>query len=146
EFTKQRKLLTSGGLGAMGYGLGAAIGGYVGTKERVVLITGDGSFMMNLNELATALTYKIPVTIIIVNNGVLGMVREWQTAFYNKRYSHTTLSQKTDFVKIAEGFGVKARRVLKAEEFEKAFIDSQKSVAPFVIDVKIDKDEMVGFY
>ncbi|MBR6646137.1 MAG: biosynthetic-type acetolactate synthase large subunit, partial [Clostridia bacterium] len=146
EFTKQRKLLTSGGLGAMGYGLGAAIGGYVGTKERVVLITGDGSFMMNLNELATALTYKIPVTIIIVNNGVLGMVREWQTAFYNKRYSHTTLSQKTDFVKIAEGFGVKARRVLKAEEFEKAFIDSQKSATPFVIDVKIDKDEMVGFY
>ncbi len=140
---KKRHFLSSGGLGAMGYGLGAAIGAHIGSKKRVVLITGDGSFGMNLGELSSAVSYKIPVTIIIANNGVLGLVRQWQTSFYNKRYSNTVLNRKTDFVKVAEGFGAKGRSVETIEELKKALLDALKYNGPYVIDVKIDKDEVV---
>ena len=96
----------------MGFGLGAAIGAAIGSENKTVLITGDGSFGMNLNELATAVSYNANVVIVIMNNGVLGMVRQWQTLFYNKHYSNTTLNRKTDFVKLAEAFGLKGVRTV----------------------------------
>ena len=98
------------GLGTMGYDMGAAIGAAYAKGERTVLITGDGSFGMNLNELATTSMYNIPVTIVLLNNSVLGMVRQWQTLFFGERYSNTMLTRKTDFVKLAEAFGVKGKR------------------------------------
>ncbi len=140
---RPRRFVSSGGLGTMGYGLGAAVGAYVGSKDRIVLITGDGSFAMNLNELATAVSYKVPVSIVIMNNEALGMVRQWQTLFYGKRYSGTNLERKTDFVKVAEGFGAKAKRVETPEEFEKAFAEAARYRGPYVIDVKIDREELV---
>ena len=109
KFRYPRTIVTSGGLGTMGFGLGASIGAYIGGHRKTLLITGDGSFGMNLNELATAVTYKIPVIIVLFNNGVLGMVRQWQSLFFNKHYSATTLDRKTDFVKLAEAFGAKGR-------------------------------------
>ena len=127
----------------MGFGLGAAIGAYVATKDPVVLITGDGSFGMNLNELATAVTYKIPVVIVLMNNGVLGMVRQWQTLFFGKRYSNTVLTRKTDFVALAKAFGADGYVAETAVEFRKAFDSALKSNKVSVIDVRIDKDEMV---
>jgi len=108
-----------------------------------VLITGDGSFGMNLNELATAVTYNVPVVIVVMNNGVLGMVRQWQTAFYDKRYSGTVLERKTDFVKLAEAFGAKAARAFNAEEFEAAFREAVAYDGPYLIDAVIDKDDSV---
>ena len=128
----------------MGFGLGAAIGARVATGDTTVLITGDGSFGMNLNELAPAVTYKIPLVIVILNNGVLGMVRQWQTLFFGKRYSNTVLSdRKTDFVKLAEAFGATGERVFDMEAFESAFTRALKADGPVVIDVAIDKDEFV---
>ena len=111
EFSKPRTFISSGGLGTMGFGLGAAIGAATATGKKTVLITGDGSFGMNLNELATAVTNNVPVVVFIMNNGVLGMVRQWQTLFFDKHYSNTTLQRKTDFVKLAEAFGMPAYRV-----------------------------------
>lgn len=111
EFSKSRTFISSGGLGTMGFGLGAAIGAATATGKKTVLITGDGSFGMNLNELATAVTNQTPVVIFVMNNGVLGMVRQWQTLFFDKHYSNTTLQRKTDFVKLAEAFGLPAFRV-----------------------------------
>jgi acetolactate synthase-1/2/3 large subunit len=143
EFEKPRKFITSGGLGTMGFGLGAAIGAYLGSKNRAILITSDGSFGMNLNELATAVSYNIPVTIIIMNNGVLGMVRQWQTLFYDKRYSNTVLERQTDFVKLAEAFGAKGERVSSLAQFESALNSALKYNGPYVIDTLIDKDEFV---
>lgn len=143
NFEKPRKFVSSGGLGTMGYGLGAAIGASVGNKHKTVLVTGDGSFGMNLNELATAVTYNVPVIIVIINNGVLGMVRQWQTLFYGKRYSNTVLGRKTDFVKLADAFGLKGERVSTAEEFEKAFSNAYKANAPYIIDTLINMDEFV---
>lgn len=143
RFKKTRKFASSGGLGTMGFGLGAAIGAAVGSKERTVLITGDGSFGMNLNELATAVTYQVPVTIVLMNNGVLGMVRQWQTLFFQEHYSNTTLARKTDFVKLAEAFGAKGMRATTQEEFEKAFVEANNSQGPVLIDCMIDKDEFV---
>ncbi len=142
-FDRARRFVSSGGLGTMGFGLGAAIGAYVATKEPVVLITGDGSFGMNLNELATAVTYKIPVVIVLMNNGVLGMVRQWQTLFFGKRYSSTVLSRKTDFVALAKAFGADGYLAETAVEFRKAFDSALKSGKTTVIDVRIDKDELV---
>ena len=142
-FDGPRRIVSSGGLGTMGFGLGAAIGAYVATKDPVVLITGDGSFGMNLNELATAVTYKIPVVIVLMNNGVLGMVRQWQTLFFGKRYSSTVLSRKTDFVKLAESFGADGYLAETAVEFRKAFKAAIKKGKTAVIDVRIDKDELV---
>ena len=143
QLQKPRRFLSSGGLGTMGYGLGAAIGACVATGEKAILITGDGSFGMNLNELATCVTYNIPVVIVIFNNGVLGMVRQWQTLFYEGRYSATVLERKTDFVKLAEAFGVPAGRATSAEEAETLLQKAMAQGGPFVIDVPTDKDEIV---
>lgn len=142
-FDMPRRIVSSGGLGTMGFGLGAAIGAYTATKDPVVLITGDGSFGMNLNELATAVTYKIPVIIVLMNNGVLGMVRQWQTLFFGKRYSNTVLSRKTDFVKLAEAFGADGYLAQTPVEFKKAFAAALQSGKTTLIDVRIDKDELV---
>ena len=142
-FEKTRKFVSSGGLGTMGYGLGAAIGAQMGSGDKTVLITGDGSFGMNLNEMATAVTYNTPVVIVLMNNGVLGMVRQWQTLFFGKRYSNTILERKTDFVKLAEAFGAKAARATTIGEFEKAFQEAMAHDGPYLIDTLIDMDEFV---
>lgn len=143
DFEKPRRFASSGGLGTMGYGLGAAIGAQIASGDRTILITGDGSFGMNLNELATAVTYNTPIVIIIMNNGVLGMVRQWQTLFFGKRYSNTTLGRKTDFVKLADAFGLPADRAFTLKEFEKAFKKAMKHNGPYLIDAVIDMDEFV---
>ena len=143
HFDGARRIVSSGGLGTMGFGLGAAIGAYTATKDPTILITGDGSFGMNLNELATAVTYKIPVVIVLMNNGVLGMVRQWQTLFFGKRYSSTVLERKTDFVALAKAFGADAYLAETPVEFKKAFKAAVDAGKPVVIDTRIDKDEMV---
>lgn len=143
DFERPRRFASSGGLGTMGYGLGAAIGAQIASGDKAVLITGDGSFGMNLNELATAVTYGIPVIIVVMNNGVLGMVRQWQTLFFGKRYSGTVLHRQTDFVKVAEAFGAKAERVFTLEEFKKAFKAAMAYNGPYLIDTVIDMDELV---
>lgn len=144
KYKEPRTLLTSGGLGTMGYGLGAAIGAKVARPDKTVFnIAGDGCFRMNLNELATASRYNIPVIEVVINNKVLGMVRQWQTLFYGKRYSATVLDDKVDFVKTAEGLGVKGIRVTKAEELEAAINEAMNAGGPVVIDVWIDSDDKV---
>lgn len=144
KFDKNRRFVSSGGLGTMGFGLGAAIGARVATSDTTILITGDGSFGMNLNELVTATTHGIPVIIVIMNNGVLGMVRQWQTLFFGRRYSSTVLSErKTDFVKLADAFGAVGIRVTNAEEFDSAFQRALEMNTTVVIDAIIDKDEFV---
>ena len=143
DFEKPRRFASSGGLGTMGYGLGAAIGAQIASGDKTVLITGDGSFGMNLNELATAVTYNTPVIILIKNIGVLGMVRQWQTLFYGKRYSNTTLGRKTDFVKLGDAFGLKAERVSTLGEFRDAFTRAMSHNGPYIIDTLIDMDEFV---
>ena len=127
----------------MGYGLGAAIGANTATGKRAILFTGDGSFGMNLTELATAVTEQTDVTVIIMNNGVLGMVRQWQTLFFDKHYSNTTLNRKTDFVKVAEGFGAKAARAANLAELQAALDAANAQHGPFVIDCIMDCDEFV---
>ena len=143
RFEKPRKFVSSGGLGTMGYGLGAAIGAQMASGNKTVLITGDGSFGMNLNEMATAVTYNTPIVIVLMNNGVLGMVRQWQTLFFGKRYSSTILERKTDFVKLAEAFGAKAARATNIAEFQTAFKEAMKHDGPYLIDTLIDQDEFV---
>jgi acetolactate synthase-1/2/3 large subunit len=143
EFDGPRQFVSSGGLGTMGFGLGAAMGAYVATKKPVVLITGDGSFGMNLNELATAVSYNLPIVTVLMNNGVLGMVRQWQTLFFGKRYSSTVLGRKTDFVKLAQAFGAEGYAAETPTEFKRAFQAALQAKKPVVIDVRIDKDEMV---
>ncbi len=140
---KPRTFLTSGGLGTMGYGLGAAIGAATASGRRTILFTGDGSFGMNLNELATAVSQNLPITIVIMNNGVLGMVRQWQTLFFDKHYSNTTLNRKTDFVKLAEAFGAKSARAFSMEELKNAASEAFAYNGPFVIDCAVDCDEFV---
>ncbi len=142
-FKKPRTFLSSGGLGTMGFGMGAAIGANIATNEKTVLVTGDGSFGMNLNELATAVSLNIPMVIVIMNNGVLGMVRQWQTLFFNKHYSNTTLNRKTDFVKLAEAFGASGYRCESIEAFEEAFKAAYASNSPVVIDCAVDCNEFV---
>ena len=141
--TKSRGFLTSGGLGTMGFGYGAAIGAQMalGRDARVVMLTGDGSFHMNLNEGCTAVSYDLPIITVIFNNQVLGMVRQWQTTFYEKRYSDTDPHRKTDFVKLAEAFGAKGYRATTPAEFKVAFTDAMKQQGPSWIDCRIDKDE-----
>ena len=143
--TKSRGFLTSGGLGTMGFGYGAAIGAQMalGRDARVVMLTGDGSFHMNLNEGCTAVRYDLPIITVIFNNQVLGMVRQWQTTFYEKRYSDTDPHRKTDFVKLAEAFGAKGYRATTPAEFKVAFTDAMKQQGPSWIDCRIDKDEKV---
>ena len=143
DFERTRRFASSGGLGTMGYGLGAAIGAQIASGDRTVLITGDGSFGMNLNELATAVTYNTPVVTVIMDNGVLGMVRQWQTLFYGKRYSNTVLGRKTDFVKLADAFGLPGEQVATPEEFEAAFKRAMTHDGPYLIDAIIGKDEFV---
>ena len=143
NFKKPRRFISSGGLGTMGFGLGAAIGAAVGTGERSVLVTGDGSFGMCLNELTTAVTYNVPVVILLMNNGVLGMVRQWQTLFFNKHYSTPILDRKTDFVALARAFGADGEAVDTVAALDKAFEHAFSCDGPYVIDCRIDKDEFV---
>ena len=144
KFKKPRTFLSSGGLGTMGYGLGACIGAKMGCRDKTVInIAGDGCFRMNMNEVATATRYNIPIIQIVLNNHVLGMVRQWQTLFYGKRYSQTVLDDQVDFVKVAEGLGAKAFRVTKKEEFEPAFREALKLNIPVVIDCQIGSDDKV---
>ena len=147
HFDYPGQLLTSGGFGAMGFGLGAAIGAKQGNPEKTVIhITGDGSFRMNGNELATEEFYQLPVITFIFNNGNLGMVRQWQNLIYDKHFSQTVLDRGPDFVKYAESFGLKARRVTQPEELEAAIreaLEEGKKGRGYVIDCAIDADEMV---
>ena len=139
-----RQLLTSGGLGTMGYGLGAAIGAAFGQPEKLVFnIAGDGCFRMNMNELATAAREGTHVIEIVINNHVLGMVRQWQTLFYGKRYSNTMLNDKVDFAKVAEGLGAKAYTVTTVKEFDKALTAAIKGKGPYLINCIIDQDDKV---
>lgn len=144
KYTKPHTLLTSGGLGTMGYGLGACIGAKVACPDKTVInIAGDGCFRMNLNELATASRYNIPIIQVVINNHVLGMVRQWQTLFYGKRYSQTVLSDKVDFVKVAEGLGCMAIRVTKKEEMGPALEKAMAAGCPVMIECVIDSDDKV---
>ena len=143
-YSKPRTLLTSGGLGTMGYGLGAAIGAKVAFPGRQVInIAGDGCFRMNMNELATASRYQIPVIEIIIDNSALGMVRQWQTLYYGERYSATVIRDKVDYCKVAEGLGCMAIRVTDISEVEPALQKALSSGVPTVIDVVIDEDDKV---
>ena len=144
KYKRPRQLITSGGLGTMGYGLGAAIGAKMGRRDKTVInIAGDGCFRMNMNEIATATRYNIPVVQIIFNNHVLGMVRQWQTLFYGKRYSQTELFDQVDFVKVSEGLGAKAFRVTKREEVEPVLREAIGLNIPVVIDCQIGSDDKV---
>ena len=144
KYKNPHTFLTSGGLGTMGYGLGAAIGAKMGKKEKTVFnIAGDGCFRMNMNEIATATRYNIPVIEVIINNHVLGMVRQWQDLYYGKRYSHTILNDQVDFVKLAEAMGAKAYRVTKKEELEPVLKEAMELDIPVVIDCQIHCDDKV---
>ena len=144
KYKRPRQFLTSGGLGTMGYGLGAALGAKVGCPDKTVVnIAGDGCFRMNMNEIATATRSGIPVIEVVINNHVLGMVRQWQTLFYGERYSATTLNDKVDFAKVAEAMGARASRVTTMEEFERAFAEALSCGEPYLIDCMIDSDEKV---
>ena len=144
KYKKPRTFLTSGGLGTMGYGLGASIGAKMGCKDKVVFnIAGDGCFRMNMNEIATATRYNIPIIQVVVNNHVLGMVRQWQTLFYGKRYSHTVLNDCVDFVKLAEAMGAKAYLVTKKEELKPVLKEAMELNIPVVIECQINCDDKV---
>jgi acetolactate synthase-1/2/3 large subunit len=143
SFDHARDFISSGGLGTMGFGMGAAIGAYFGTGKQVVLVTGDGSFGMNLNELATAVSNNVPLVVLILNNGVLGMVRQWQTLFFDKHYSQTTLNRKTDFVKLAESFGAKGFSASNLDELKSVLKEAFALKSPAVIDCAINEDEFV---
>lgn len=144
NYKNPRQFISSGGLGTMGYGLGASIGAKMGNKDKVVInIAGDGCFRMNMEEIATATRYNIPIIQIVVNNHVLGMVRQWQTLFYGKRYSHTVLNDSVDFVKLSEAMGAKAYKVTKIEELESALKEAIELNIPVVMDCQIDCDDKV---
>ena len=144
HFEYPGQLLTSGGFGTMGFGLGAAIGAQVGHPEkRVIHITGDGGFRMNCNELATEQYYHLPIISIVFNNGTLGMVRQWQNLIYHQHYSQTTLDRAPDFVLLAQAYGLKGYRAGDVAEFEKVFREALESGSGCVIDARIDIDEMV---
>ena len=144
RYTKPRTFLSSGGLGTMGYGLGASLGAKMGCPDKMVVnVAGDGCFRMNMNEIATAARYNIPIIQVVINNHVLGMVRQWQTLFYGQRYSNTTLNDNVDFVKLAEALGAEGRRVTTIEEFEEAFLYAKELGRPFVIDCMIDNNDKV---
>ena len=144
KYTKPRTLLTSGGLGTMGYGLGASLGAKTGCPDKTVVnIAGDGCFRMNMNEIATAVRHNIPVIQVVVNNHVLGMVRQWQDLFYDERYSATVLRDAVDFVKLAEAMGAEGIRAETQEEFREAFARALTLNKPVVIDCQIDSDDKV---
>ena len=144
KYTKPRTFLTSGGLGTMGYGLGASLGAKMGCPDKLVVnIAGDGCFRMNMNEIATAARYQIPVIQVVINNHVLGMVRQWQNLFYEQRYSATVLNDAVDFVKLAEAMGAEGIRVTTQDEFKEAFAKAMELKKPIVIDCQIDSDDKV---
>ena len=144
KYKKPRTLITSGGLGTMGYGLGAAIGVQMANpKKQVINIAGDGCFRMNMNEIATAVRQNLPLIQVVVNNHVLGMVRQWQTLFYEQHYSATVLKDSVDFVKLAEALGARGIRASTREEFSQAFAQALESSGPVVIDCMIDSDDKV---
>lgn len=144
QYTKPRTFLTSGGLGTMGYGLGASLGAKVGCPQKTVInIAGDGCFRMNMNEIATAVRHQIPIIQVVVNNHVLGMVRQWQNLFYEKRYSATVLNDAVDFVKLAEAMGAVGIRVTTKEEFAERFAEALTLGKPVVLDCQIDCDDKV---
>lgn len=144
---RPKRFCSSGGLGTMGYGMGAAIGAAMGTGKLSVLVTGDGCFNMNLNELSTAVTNGIPMVILLMNNGVLGMVRQWQKIFYNARFSQTTLNKKTDYIKFAESFGAKGISLAEGddacEKLKEAFLFAQENSCPVLVDCRISGDDNV---
>ena len=140
---KPRTICTSGGLGTMGYGFGAAIGAAFGSGKHVVFVTGDGSFNMNLNELSTAVTQNLPITILLMNNRALGMVRQWQKIFYQRRFSQTDVKKKTDYVKFAESFGATGLCITKEEEIEPVLKKAFSLSSPVLVDCRISSDENV---
>ena len=144
KYSEPRTLLTSGGLGTMGYGIGACIGAKMGRKDKTVInIAGDGCFRMNMNEIMTATRHNIPIIQVVLNNHVLGMVRQWQTLFYGQRYSATVLDDGVDFAKIAEGMGAKAYTITKKEELEPALREAISLNIPVVMDCHIGSDDKV---
>ena len=143
KFRNCRRFISSGGLGTMGFGLGAAIGAQIGTGEHTVLVTGDGSFGMCLQEMATAVSNQIPLVILVMNNGVLGMVRQWQTLFFEKHYSNTVLNRQTDFTALAKAFGADGEAVSAIEELKAALKKAFSVNGPYLIDCRIEKDEFV---
>ena len=142
-FEKARTFISSGGLGTMGFGMGAAIGACVGTGRKTVLVTGDGSFHMNLNELCTAVSQNLPLVILLMDNNTLGMVRQWQTLFYGKRYSQTTLNRRTDYVKLAEAFGAKGYVIAGDADVEPILKKAFAEKMPVLVDCKIGIDDKV---
>lgn len=144
KIMESRTLLTSGGMGTMGYGMGAAIGAQCARpNDRVCLITGDGSFHMNLNELVTLKSYELPVVVVVMNNTVLGMVRQWQKLFYGSRFSQTDPHRATDFVKLANAFGVDGLRITKPEEIKPILTKAFEMNKPVVVDCRISPDANV---
>ena len=143
KFGRSRRFISSGGLGTMGFGLGAAIGAQMGSGERTVLVTGDGSFGMCLNEMATAVSQKTPIVILLLNNGVLGMVRQWQNLFFDKHFSQTVLDRKTDFVALSRAFGADGVTVRTPQELDKALDVAFAADGPYLVECIIDKDEFV---
>ncbi|MBM4087329.1 MAG: acetolactate synthase large subunit, partial [Planctomycetes bacterium] len=143
-YTRPRQFISSGGLGTMGYGFPAAIGAQFGRPDKTVIdIAGDGSFQMNIQELATAVVHKLPVRVAILNNGYLGMVRQWQELFYKKRYSHTRLNGNPDFVKVAEAYGATGLRVTKKEDVRPTIEKALKTPGPVIMDFHVDPEENV---
>lgn len=142
-FETPRTLCTSGGLGTMGYGLGAAIGAAVATGKHVILVTGDGSFNMNLNELSTAVTENLPITILLMNNRALGMVRQWQKLFYGSRFSQTVVNKKTDYKLLAESFGAKGLVLEREEDLQNVLKEALSTPSPVLVDCRISEDENV---
>lgn len=144
KIMESRTLLTSGGMGTMGYGMGAAIGAQCARpNDRVCLITGDGSFHMNLNELVTMKSYELPIVVVVMNNTVLGMVRQWQKLFYGSRFSQTDPHRATDFVKLANAFGVDGLRITKPEEIKPILTKAFEMNKPVVVDCHISPDANV---
>ena len=144
EITEKKQIIMSGGLGTMGYGLGAAIGAKTGCPDKTVInVAGDGCFRMNMNELATAVRHEVPVIEVVINNHVLGMVRQWQDLFYDERYSATVLRDAVDYVKLAEAMGAEGMRATTQEEFREAFAKALASGRPVLIDCMIDCDDKV---
>ena len=144
KYTQPRTLLSSGGLGTMGYGLGACIGAKMGQKDKICInIAGDGCFRMNMNEIATAVRYNVPIVQVVINNHVLGMVRQWQTLFYGQRYSNTILNDAVDFVKLAEAMGAKAYRITTKDEVDSVLAEALNQDVPVVIECQIAEDDKV---
>lgn len=143
SFTKPRTFVSSGGLGTMGFGLGAALGAALATGQRTLLVTGDGCFAMNMAELITAADHGIPVTVVLLNNGVLGMVRQWQSLFYGQRHSNTTLNRKADYVALAQALGAQAWRVARVDELNETLDRALAHDGPTLIECPVDKDEFV---